>query len=92
MGASPVCGKVFRFAAERVAFDVLEPALRSRGRVSSSAELRASESQFRADMEALFTEDRLAGRLLLPTLETVLQRIAHIEERLAVLESKDVRA
>ncbi len=84
--------KTSRSAAELIAFEVLEPALRSRGGVTRDAQRRAAEQQFRDEMTALFTEDHIAGRLHLPTLETVLKRISQIEARLAVLEKREERS
>jgi hypothetical protein len=74
-------------AAEMVAFDVLDPALRSHGTPQETArELYADES-FRQEMRSLF-EREPAGRLVIPTLEDALERIAELEGRVAKLEQR----
>jgi hypothetical protein len=65
-------------AAEMVAFQVLDPALRSRGAPQHrSRELYAQEA-FRGKMQALF-EGAPAGRPVIVTLEDALERIAELE-------------
>jgi hypothetical protein len=57
-------------AAELVAFDVFDPALRSRGRVREAAMALAGDAEFAAEMKRLF-EGPPAGRLVLPSLVDV---------------------
>ena len=72
-------------AAEMVAFDVLDPALRSRGAPQQQArELYANEG-FRTEMRVLF-QGEPAGRLIIETLGDALERIAALEERVEKLE------
>ena len=54
-----------RHAAEFVAFDVLDPALRSRGSVTSAALALYEDAKFESAMEVLFRGPP-TGRLLLP--------------------------
>ena len=49
-------------AAEIVAFDVLEPTMRSRGGITATAKQRANHEAFRGEMTALFAGDP-TGRL-----------------------------
>src|SRR5438105_738643 len=54
-------------AAELVAFDVLEPALRSRGAITNAATQLCGDALFREEMTTLFAGSP-TGRLVLPTL------------------------
>lgn len=78
-------------AAELVAFDVLEPALRSRGRVQGRARELAAAHATAAEYRALFA-GLPTGRLVLPTLQDALDRVAALERRLAELERRCERA
>jgi hypothetical protein len=70
-----------------VAFDVLEPALRSRGAPQALArDLYAGEG-FRMEMRKLF-EGEPDGRLINLTLEDALERISELEERVSTLEQR----
>ena len=72
-------------AAEMVAFDVLDPALRSRGAPQQQARELYTDEGFRTEMRALFFGDP-AGRLVIETLRDALERIAALEERVEKLE------
>ena len=61
-------------AAELVAFDVLEPALRSRGGIPAAARQRATEAAFREEMVALF-RGAPAGRLTPPSVAGLSDRL-----------------
>jgi hypothetical protein len=74
-------------AAEMVAFDVLDPALRSRGAPQEKARELYGDASFQQEMTALFSGDP-AGRLIIPTLEDALERIAELEVRVAQLEQR----
>ena len=74
-------------AAELIALEVLDPALRSRGAPSEGSLQRARRSGFKRRMTVLF-EGEPKGTLEGPTLQTVLDRLAEIERRLALLEGK----
>jgi len=74
-------------AAEMVAFEVLDPALRSRGAPQHRARDLYAEKSFREEMRALFS-GKPAGRLVIETLGDALERIAVLEERLASLEQR----
>jgi hypothetical protein len=73
-------------AAELVAFDVLEPVLRSRSAVSEAARALSSDADFQAAMRSVFDAEP-AGGLVLPTLQEALDRIAALEERVRALEA-----
>jgi hypothetical protein len=77
-----------REAAELVAFDVLDPALRSRGKVTDRARPLYQDPQFYEAMKSLFTSSP-AGVLVLPTLRDALERIARLEKRVAELGRLD---
>jgi hypothetical protein len=78
-------------AAEIVAFAVLNPALRSRGREPEGAKARAKDKEFLAEMEKLFNGDP-TGRLRLPRMRTILEeilgRLQRLEERRERLEAE----
>lgn len=74
-------------AAELIAFELLEPALRSRGQPQEQARQLAATSAFAAQMRELFAGEP-AGRLTLPTLQDALERITTLEERLSALEAR----
>ena len=74
--------KTTREAAELVAFDILDPVLRSRGAVSQAAERLAREQDFGEEMKVLF-EGEPAGRYLVPTLADLIERVESLETRLA---------
>jgi hypothetical protein len=73
-------------AAELIAFDVLEPALRSRGAIPSDARHRAHDNSFRVELTELFQRPP-AGRLILHSFAALAERVAQLEHRLAHMES-----
>jgi hypothetical protein len=74
-------------AAELVAFDLLEPALRSRGGITERAKQLYADAAFVESMQAMLAGEPV-GRLIVPTLLDALERIAQLEQRLAALEQK----
>lgn len=76
--------RAFLEAAELVAFDVLQPCLRSRGRIEAGAKVLYAQESFQAEMRVLLAGEP-AGRLVLPTLRDALERLAALESRLAAL-------
>jgi len=75
----------FREAAEIIAFDILEPALRSRGAVTARARRLCENPDFSNEMKMLFSA-LPTGYLILPTLQNALERISELEIRIAELE------
>jgi hypothetical protein len=76
----------FLEAAELVAFDVLDPVLRSR--VSGPARAKQTledDEDFRKAVETMFAGEP-TGILLIPTLQDALARLAEVERRVTVLE------
>lgn len=73
-------------AAEQVAFDVLRPTLRSRGRLKGEAEKHLGSASFRRTMVKVF-EGEPDGRLLVPTISDALDRLAELEDRVRELEA-----
>ena len=80
--------RVGREAAELVAYDVLQPVLRSRGAVTTRAKELYRDDDFYEEMEALF-RGQPRGKLIIPNLHHALARIAALEERLAMLGATD---
>jgi len=74
-------------AAELVAFEVLNPALRSRGGVSQKARELYQNKKFHRKMLALFSRTP-AGYLVIPSLSLALRRIAELEQRISVIEKQ----
>ncbi len=74
-------------AAEVIAFDVLQPCLRSRGGTRETSAQLCKQPEFREQMCALLTGEP-AGRLVISTLEDALERITALERRLADLEKR----
>jgi hypothetical protein len=72
-------------AAEKVAFDVLDPALRSRGGFSKAAEVLYSSRPFRKEMETLLKKNP-SGYLRIPSPEEISRRLLKLEERLDKIE------
>ena len=79
--------KVVLEAAELVAFDVLEPALRSRGGITHRTKELYQDQQFREQMKAVFAGNA-AGRLVIRTLIQVWQRIDELERELRAIKSR----
>jgi hypothetical protein len=73
-------------AAELVAFDVLEPALRSRGGIGEAARA-LSKDNLRTQMDRLF-RGQPSGRLTLPALGQLANQVADLERRLASIEQQ----
>jgi hypothetical protein len=74
-------------AAELVAFEVLEPTLRSRGAIRTEARRIYNDVSFHAEMLRLFANEP-TDRWSIPTLQDALERISELERRLAALEAK----
>ncbi len=74
-----------RHAAELVAFRVLDPALRSRGRPRQAALELAAGRQFFRRVRRVLTGPP-GGRLVLPTLAGLSERVRALEARIAALE------
>lgn len=75
-------------AAESVASDTLDPALRSRRPTPAQAHNYVLTSSSMRKCAYLLFSDTAAGRLLIPTLQDALDRIGVLERRLAVLEER----
>ena len=75
-------------AAELVAFDMLQPALRSRGGITAAAQTLANDDGFRARIKALLGTP--SGRLDIPQLIDLIERLAELESRVARLEADPV--
>lgn len=67
-------------AAELVAFDALEPALRSRGRVQEPSRILHADPAFHDRLRIQFTGPS-SGRLVLPNLQDALDRIAALQRQ-----------
>jgi hypothetical protein len=79
-------------AAEIVAIDQLDPALRSRGATTAVATALLADAGIAADFAALFS-GQPTGRLILPSLQDALDRIDALERRIDTLAARlDKRA
>jgi hypothetical protein len=78
-------------AAELVAFDVLEPALRSRGGIGEAARALSKDDNLRTQMDRLF-RGQPSGRLTLPALGQLANQVADLERRLASIEQQVARS
>ncbi len=74
-------------AAELVAYEVFEPALRSRGVPSKRAAELSGEEEFRAEMKRLFSGEA-SGQLTVLTLQDALNKIEKLEDRVKALEKR----
>jgi hypothetical protein len=74
-------------AAEMVAFRVLDPVLRSRGKIGDKAKAMTADSEFNSKMEKLF-ECESAGHLIVPNLKEALDRIAEPEKKIQNQKSR----
>lgn len=74
-------------AAELVAFDVLDPAPRSRGGIHGEADRLYGSDEFRTTMQALFVGEP-TGRLVLPRLLDAFVQIAALTHRIDDLEAR----
>jgi hypothetical protein len=76
-----------RRAAELVAFDVFEPALRSRGTPRQAARALYADADFNKRLTDVF-RTAPTGRLFLPRLADVAQRLSELERRVSELEER----
>ncbi|HUZ00642.1 MAG TPA: hypothetical protein VMU89_09850 [Thermomicrobiaceae bacterium] len=76
-----------REAAELVAVALLNPVLRDRDRPQSASVTRFEDRGFRSRMEGLF-QSPATGRMVVPTLQEALARIAAIESELAQIRER----
>ena len=74
-------------AAELVAFEELEPTLRSRGRITSEAEALAEDDEFTEEVRAMLDEEP-TGTVEVPTLSEALSRIERLEKQVGRLEER----
>src|SRR5699024_1673758 len=74
-------------AAEVVAFDVLDPALRSRSGGTKDAEALAATARSRNKIERLLASEP-AGRYTPLSLDALAKRITSLEQRIQALESE----
>jgi hypothetical protein len=74
-------------AAELVAFDVLEPSLRSRGAPRRASVSLLNDTDFVEAMKSLLVGEP-TGHLSLPSLATALERIDELERRVTDLEKR----
>lgn len=74
-------------AAELVAFETLEPTLRSRGRITDNAETLAADEEFAETVQAMLEGDP-TGAVDIPTLSDALSRIERLETRVDQLEQR----
>lgn len=78
----------YLLASELAAFEILKPALRSRGAVKKEAETWYGYSGAKREMKRLF-KGKPSGILTILTLDDLIQRIKKIEERMLRLEKRE---
>lgn len=74
-------------AAELVAFEVLNPTLRSRGLPSDKAKNLYQDEPFHQEMRVLFS-GQPTGEEAIPTLNAVIRRLNVLEKRVEELEKR----
>lgn len=72
-------------AAELVACDLFDPPLTGRSRASAQSFALYGDARFRESMRSLLRSEP-RGRLVLPTVEDTLDRLAELEHRVTALE------
>ena len=77
----------FLEASELVAFDILEPALRSRGGITDRAKQLYADERFRLRMNAIF-DGEPTGKIVIRNLADAWKKIDKHEERIMALESR----
>lgn len=75
------------FAAELVAFDYFDPALRSRGNIPKDAVMISQDETFVEKMRNLFS-GKPNGKLVLSNVETLMKRIEALENRVQDIEDR----
>lgn len=78
-------------AAELVAFNVLEPVIRSRGAITERARLLHADATFHEQKKAMF-EGAPTGVLIIHTLQHALERIRELERRVEALEQELIKS
>jgi hypothetical protein len=73
-------------AAEQIAFEILQPVLRSQGKSQSKSRELVQSIDFRKRIADLLVSSP-SGTLVIPTLQDALDKISRLEQRIAVLES-----
>ncbi|HEX2244589.1 MAG TPA: hypothetical protein VHK27_15340, partial [Gammaproteobacteria bacterium] len=68
-----------------IAFKVLDPVLRSRGKITDEAKRLCSSNEFAAEMRRLF-EGGSSGEMQILTLNHAFERLQALEQRIAKLE------
>ena len=77
-----------REAAELIAFDGLNPTLRSRARPMADSVTRSQDFAFREEMRTLFSGDP-SGGVEFPNITTAMRKIKELERRLEELENSN---
>jgi hypothetical protein len=72
-------------AAELIAFEILNPALRSRAGIDTAGKRLLEDKGFRESMERLFIEIP-TGSITFPSLSDAMKRIAELEKRVLEIE------
>lgn len=78
----------YLLASELAAFDVLKPALRSRGSVTKDAETWYGYTSLKREMRKVF-RGKPTGVLTLLSMDDLIQKIESLEERLSRLEESE---
>ncbi|MCK9580677.1 MAG: hypothetical protein M0Q92_09535 [Methanoregula sp.] len=74
-------------AAEEIAFDIFDPVLRSRGKLTESADILLKDGEFHKKMKVLFKNDP-SGSLEFPDFQDLLERLTDLETEIKDLKSR----
>jgi len=74
-------------AAELIAFDVLDPALRNRGTIPEEARRLHTDEGYHLKMQELF-QGEASGCFMVPTLQSAFENILTLESRVIELERR----
>jgi hypothetical protein len=74
-------------AAELVAFEVLNPVLRSRGAIKGEAKKLYEDKEFTSKIKKLF-QSQPTGRLILPSLSDLALEVSKLKKRISDIEAR----
>ncbi|MBC9785526.1 hypothetical protein H1S01_13545 [Heliobacterium chlorum] len=79
--------EAFLQAAELIAFDILNPTLRSRGAITEQAKQLYNSEEFKRTATEIFNRES-DGKLVLPSLQEALERIEKLEKLVIEMDAR----